>query len=113
VRATGPEDPVFVYDPETDTARPGFEGRGPVIMAVDILPSELPREASIDFSRVLKVYVPAIAKADFSAPFDRLDLPSEVKGAVILHQGQLTPTYRYLKKSLDQLVNHIAQGGTQ
>jgi alpha-aminoadipic semialdehyde synthase len=113
VRATGPEDPVFVYDPETDTARPGFEGRGPVIMAVDILPSELPRESSIDFSRVFKAYVPAIAKADFSAPFDRLDLPSEVKGAVILHQGQLTPTYRYLKKSLDQLANHSALGGTQ
>ena len=66
-------------------------------MAVDILPSELPREASIDFSQVLKTYVPAIAEADFSVSFDRLELPPEIKNAVILYRGELTPGYRYLE----------------
>ncbi len=75
-------------------------GRGPVIMAVDILPSELPREASFDFSRVLKAYVPAIARADFSLPFDQLDLLPEIKRAVILHQGRLTSDYRYIEQFL-------------
>ena len=98
IKATDPGDPIFVYDPETGESKPGYEGRGPVIMAVDILPSELPRESSIDFSRVLKAYIPAIAKADFSGPFDQLDLPSEIKRAVILHRGQLAPDYVYLEQ---------------
>ncbi len=98
VKATEPGDPIFVYDPQTGEAKDGYEGRGPVIMAVDILPSELPRESSIDFSRVLKAYIPAIAKADFSGPFDQLDLPSEIKRAVILHRGQLAPDYIYLEQ---------------
>jgi saccharopine dehydrogenase (NAD+, L-lysine-forming) len=100
VKSTEPDEPVFVYDPETGQATDGYEGRGPVVMAVDILPSELPREASIDFSRVLGAYVPAIARADFTAPFERLDLPPEIKHAVILHQGRLTPAYRYLQEFL-------------
>ncbi len=113
VKATEPGDPIFVYDPETGEARDGLEGRGPVIMAVDILPSELPREASIDFSRVLKGYVAAAAKADFSVPFDQLNLPPEVKRAVILHQGRLTPGFRYLERFLAQLPNNGPQGGRQ
>jgi alpha-aminoadipic semialdehyde synthase len=100
VKSTEPGDPIFVYDPETGEARDGYEGRGPVIMAVDILPSELPRESSIDFSQTLKAYIPAIAKADFSLPFDQLDLPPEIKRALILHQGQLTPDYRYIEQFL-------------
>lgn len=100
VKSTEPGDPIFVYDPETGEAKDGHEGRGPVIMAVDILPSELPRESSIDFSRVLRAYVPPIAKADFSVPFDQLDLPPEIKRALILHRGQLTPDYCYLEQFL-------------
>jgi saccharopine dehydrogenase (NAD+, L-lysine-forming) len=100
VKSTEPGDPIFVYDPETGEAKDGYEGRGPVLMAVDILPSELPRESSIDFSRTLKAFVPAIAKADFSLPFDQLVLPPEIKRALILHQGQLTPDYRYIEQFL-------------
>jgi hypothetical protein len=111
VRSTEPDDPIYVYDPETGESRPGFKGRGPVIMAVDILPSELPLESSIDFSRVLKPYVPAIAKADFSVPFEQLNLPPEIKRAVLLHQGRLTPTYRYLKEFLAQPSRNATRGG--
>jgi alpha-aminoadipic semialdehyde synthase len=96
VKSTEPGDPVFVYDPLDDSATDGVEGRGPVVMAVDILPAELPREASIDFSGVLVAYVPALARADYSVPFERLDLPPEIKRAVIAYQGELTPSYRYI-----------------
>jgi alanine dehydrogenase len=100
VRTTRPDDPVFVYDPATDSATDGVAGPGLVVMAVDILPSELPRDASADFSRALKPYVPAIARADYSKPFETVDLPPEIKRAVIVYHGQLTPDYAYLAKFL-------------
>jgi len=98
VRSTEPDEPVFVYNPFTGEATDGYEGEGPVVMAVDILPSELPRDASVDFSEVLRGFIPAIAKADFSVPFERLALPPEIKRAVIAHHGELTPDYRYIEE---------------
>jgi alpha-aminoadipic semialdehyde synthase len=69
-------------------------------MAVDILPSELPRDASTAFSGVLKPYLPAIACADYSLPFDQIELPPEIKRAVIVYHGKLTPAYSHLAKFL-------------
>ena len=100
VKSTAPGDPVFVYDPFEDRAVDGIKGRGPVVMAVDILPSELPRDASEYFSSVLMKYIPAIAQADYSVPFEELALPPEIKRAVIVYQGELTPNYRYLEQYL-------------
>jgi alpha-aminoadipic semialdehyde synthase len=100
VRSTEVDAPVFVYDPFTGEATDGIAGEGPVVMAVDILPSELPRDASVDFSRVLSPFIPAIAGADFSVDFERLDLPPEIKRAVIAHRGELTPDYRYIEQFL-------------
>jgi len=108
VRSTEPDEPVYVYnpftgeatDPSTSSGHRGYEGEGPVIMAVDILPSELPRDASVDFSGVLSEFIPALAKADFSVPFEQLDLPLEIKRAVIAYHGELTPDYRYIEQFL-------------
>ncbi len=96
VRATGPDNPVFVYDPQQDQAISGFVGQGPVILAVYNLPAELPLEASTFFSRALKEFVPAIARADFRAPLERLELPDAIRKALILHHGAFTPPYRHL-----------------
>jgi saccharopine dehydrogenase (NAD+, L-lysine-forming) len=101
IKSTAPDDPVFVYEPETGTAIDGVAGRGPVVLAVDILPSEMPREASEYFSDILGPYVPAMARADYSVAFAELDLPSEIKRAVILHHGELTPDYAYIEQYLD------------
>jgi len=100
VKCTEPGEPVFVYDPFKDRAIDGVEGRGPVVLAVDILPSELPRDASKYFGGVLMAYIPAIAQADYSVPFEELALPPEIKRAVIVYQGELTPDYRYLEQYL-------------
>ena len=105
VKCTEPGDPVFVYDPFDDRAINGVAGRGPVVLAVDILPSELPRDASTYFSEVLMKYVPVIAQADTSVSFGELDLPPELKRAVIVYRGELTPCYQYIEKYLGRSDN--------
>jgi len=97
-KGTEIEDPVFVYDPVLQTHTMGFKGEGILIMAVDILPSELPRDSSAGFADVLVNYVKPIADADFEKPYDALELPGAIKRGLILHQGTLTPEYKYLEK---------------
>ncbi|MCB0804407.1 MAG: hypothetical protein KDC05_01340 [Bacteroidales bacterium] len=99
-KGTEIEDPVFVYDPATRQPSMGFMGNGVLVMAVDILPSELPRESSEAFSKALFKFVPAIATANYSVDFETLDLPSPVKRAMILHRGKLTPDYQYISEYL-------------
>jgi len=100
-KTTSPDNPVFVYNPNTDSIKDGYEGDGIVVMAIDNLPCELPRESSQSFSETLLRFIPAIMKADFTvADFNAIALPVEIKNAVILHQGKLTPSYRYINKYL-------------
>jgi len=96
LKVTTPDDPVFVYDPEKDRAIDGWEGSGPVVLAVDNLPCELPREASQYFSDALARFIPALAREDYAAPFERCTLPDEIRKAVILWKGALTPDFLYL-----------------
>jgi len=99
-RGTEIENPVFVYNPFTRQPTDGFKGEGVLVMAVDILPSELPRDASEFFSDVLHRYVAPIAKADFDQPFAKLKLPGPIRRAMILHKGEFTPGFEYMKKYL-------------
>jgi saccharopine dehydrogenase (NAD+, L-lysine-forming) len=100
-KITSPDAPVFVYNPLRGTIQDGHTGDGVVVMAVDNLPCELPAESSESFSETLLRFVPAIMKADFTtAAFEDLALPSEIKNAVILYQGKLTPSYQYINKFL-------------
>ena len=99
-RATTPGDPIYVYDVETGNTPPGVAGRGPVIMAVDNLPCELPRSASEHFGDSLLHFVPKLARCNWDVPFESLDLPVELQRAVIVHRGELTPAYRGLASAL-------------
>jgi hypothetical protein len=69
-------------------------------MAVDNLPCELPKDASNAFSEVLWHFIPSILQADYTTPFEDLNLPLEIKNAVILYRGELTPSYRYINNFL-------------
>ncbi len=100
LKCTEPADPVFVYDPQQGTISSGVAGNGPVVLAVDILPAELPREASEEFSGTLAHFLPALARADYSVSLTELDLPPELKGAIIAHGGQLAPDYSYISEHL-------------
>lgn len=99
-KTTSPAEPTYVYNPVRDYIIEGFAGEGVVVMAVDNLPCELPRESSEEFSKILLPFIPDIVKADYTVPFENLKLPAEIKKAVILYQGKLTPDYTYINKFL-------------
>ena len=99
-KTTTTSNPVFVYNPITDNITDNCKDDGVVVMAVDNLPCELPKESSIEFSNTLINFIPNIVKADFSTDFNSLDLPSEIKKAVIIYHGKLTPNYKYISKFL-------------
>ncbi|MFA5972785.1 MAG: bifunctional lysine ketoglutarate reductase /saccharopine dehydrogenase family protein [Lentimicrobiaceae bacterium] len=99
-KGTEIEDPIFVYHPGTRTHTMGHKGDGLLVMSVDILPSELPRDSSLGFADVLVNYVKTIADCDFNEEFETLDLPRAIKSALILHRGELTPQYKYLEEHL-------------
>jgi alpha-aminoadipic semialdehyde synthase len=98
---TTPAEPAFVYLVDEDRIELGVKGEGPVVMAVDNLPCELPREASASFGGTLLEFIPAMAKADFKASFEDLDLPREIKDAIIVYRGELTKNYEYLNQYLN------------
>lgn len=100
LKATQPDEPCFTYEPRDGSVSDGVGSPGIVVMAVDNLPCELPREASVSFSEALRDLVPAIARADWSRELDDIDLPAAVRDAVIVHRGKLLPRFRYLEEAL-------------
>ena len=100
-KVTTPDKPAFVYNALKNKIIDGVQGEGVVIMAVDNLPAELPRDASRTFSETLWQYVPELVEADFSQPMEKLKLSQEIKKAMIVKNGQLTPDYQYMSKYLE------------
>ncbi len=100
VKPTEIDDPIYVYHPETGEITMGHKGDGMLVMAVDILPAELPRNSSDGFGDVLVNFVKPIADADFDENFEDLDLPKAIKKALILHKGEFTPEYKYMEEFL-------------
>ena len=87
VKATDPGNPAYVYDPGTGAATDGWEGRGPVVLAVEILPAELPVDASRHFSRVLSPLVPHLLSDGASSHPDAL--PPSLRRCMMAHRGRL------------------------
>ncbi len=100
VKAAPVEDPVFVYHPDTGEITSGFTGHGMLMMTVDILPTELPRESTIAFGDALMPYMKAFAEADLSLPLEKLDIPAPFRRGMILHKGELTPDFAYIQQYL-------------
>jgi len=100
LKPTTIEKPIYVYDPFTQKIQMGDEGEGIQMMAVDILPAELPRDSSNGFGDILVDFIKPIADADFEISFEDLDLPRAIKKGLILHKGQLTPEYKYIETFL-------------
>jgi saccharopine dehydrogenase (NAD+, L-lysine forming) len=81
-------DPVYGFDPRTGAECPPFDPRGVDIMAIDNLPSELPRDASAFFGRqLLERILPELLKGRESAAICR---------GMIAENGELTPEFEYL-----------------
>ena len=83
-------DAVYGVDPQSLVELPPYSSNGLDIMAVDNLPNELPRDASMDFGAMFIEYVlDAMMTHDY---------PSQemIKQATITQAGKLTPAYQYL-----------------
>jgi len=100
-KATMPDNPSFTYFADKDAFSDGIHKTGVTVMAVDNLPCEFSAESSMEFSTVLKKLVPGITDADFSQTVHDLNLPGPIQRALILHGGEFTSDYRYIKKFLN------------
>ena len=97
---TDPANPTYTYFPKSDTYEVGTKHDGITVMAIDNLPCEFPKEASAEFSHVLKNFVYEIYHADFEKSFEELELAHPIKKALIVHKGKLTKDYSYLNQYL-------------
>lgn len=97
---TDPANPCYTYFPSTDKYEDGIKRNGITVMAIDNLPCEFPKEASAEFSHVLKNFVYEIYHANFEKSFDELELSYPIKKALIVHKGKLTKDYFYLNQYL-------------
>ncbi len=95
-KSTMPDKACYTYFPENDGFVDGIQDAGITVMAIDNLPCEFPREASNEFSQELKTFVNGIVSADFTADFNEIELPYEIKKATILYNGSLTGEYEYM-----------------
>jgi alanine dehydrogenase len=107
VKTTTPGVPVFVYNSKTGKAIDGVKGDGPVILAVDTLPAEIPREASKHFSAALEPYVPTIARVEYDLPLEDLMLPPPIKRAILVHRGMLTPKFEHIMSLLEKIEERV------
>lgn len=88
-RATSIADPIYDYDPATDSVQPPLKDpRFVTVMAIDNLPCELPRSASEEFGRDL---IDRILK-----PLLTEDTTHIIDRGTIAANGRLTTHFEYL-----------------
>ncbi len=91
------DDPVYIYNPFSETIRMGFEGEGIAVMSVTNLPCEFSTDASRQFSKDLSSFLDVIISADYKNSLEKSGLPDEIKRAVIIWKGNFTDDYFYMK----------------
>lgn len=93
-RSSSIADPVYDYDPATDSVKPGFSfDRFVTVMAIDNLPCELPRSASEEFGHDLidRILRPLLVD----------DPEGIIERATIAKDGHLTERFSYLQEYVD------------
>lgn len=93
-RASTIEEPYYDYNPQTEELEPPFSSKKNItVQAVDNLPCELPKDASLDFGRNLidKVF-PSLFGIDTEGIIER---------ATITKNGKLTARFSYLQGFVD------------
>ncbi|MFC4721515.1 NAD(P)-dependent oxidoreductase [Geojedonia litorea] len=95
LRASTIADPIYGYDPETESEIDFKDDKAITVMAVDNLPCELPKDASEGFGELfLEHVIPAFFNNDADGILDR---------AKITENGKLTPRFAYLQDYVDGL----------
>ena len=88
-------DPIYGYDPETESEINFKDDKAVVVMAVDNLPCELPKDASEGFGeQFLQHVIPAFFNDDKDGILER---------AKITENGKLTKRFAYLQDYVDGL----------
>ncbi|TDJ54492.1 MAG: hypothetical protein E2O46_04330 [Ignavibacteria bacterium] len=96
------DDPVYIYNPETEMITDGFEGEGIAVMAVTNLPCEFSADASIQFGGNLEPFYNNIVSADYKKSFDDSELAPEIKRAVIMWKGEFTEEFKYMREYIEE-----------
>ena len=89
LRASTISDPVYGYDPSTNQETPPFNSKSVDVMAIDNLPNELPRDASLTFGNQ---FINHILPQFFNG-----DEGNILKRATITRDGLLTENFWYLQ----------------
>ena len=93
LRASTIADPVFGYDPKSETETDYKNAKAIAVMAIDNLPAELPRDASEGFGEAFSTHIiPAFFNGDAEGILER---------ARMTKNGKLTPRYAYLQDYVD------------
>ncbi|TBN05604.1 alanine dehydrogenase [Hyunsoonleella flava] len=95
LRASTIADPIYGYDPETESEVDYKTKNAITVMAVDNLPCELPQDASEGFGEMfLQHVIPAFFNNDANGILER---------AKITENGELTERFSYLRDYVDGL----------
>ncbi|MFV0237018.1 MAG: NAD(P)-dependent oxidoreductase [Flavobacteriales bacterium] len=93
LRASTIENPIYGYDPQTESEVDFKDENAIAVMAVDNLPCELPKDASEGFGEMfLKHVIPAFFNGDKN---------NILKRAKITEKGRLTERFRYLQSYIE------------
>lgn len=93
IRPSTIADPIYGYDPETAQEIDYKDAKAIVVMAVDNLPCELPKDASDGFGEMfLEHLIPAFFNQDKDGVLERARMTKD---------GKLTPRYAYLQDYVD------------
>ena len=93
IRPSTIAEPIYGYDPQTESEIDFMDDRAIVVMAVDNLPCELPKDASEGFGEMFLEYViPAFFNNDADGVLER---------ARMTKNGKLTERYAYLQDYVD------------
>lgn len=93
IRASTIEDPIYGYDPQTESEVDYKSDHAIVVMAVDNLPCELPKDASDGFGEQFNTHViPAFFNNDKDGILER---------AQMTKNGKLTKRFAYLQNYVD------------
>lgn len=96
LRATTISDPFYAYNPFLEKEEPAFSKQTDItVMSIDNLPGELPRDASLEFGKMLMGNVMHDLLTEIPSPM--------IDRATILRDGKLTSRYTYLNDFLNGL----------
>lgn len=95
---TAADFPFMLYNVHTEENQyNSLSGAGILMMTMDNLPSQLPREATDYFGSRALPFLLHLLKLEGSKPLEeQTNLPDTVTKAIIAYNGSLTPLYKYI-----------------